>query len=61
MMINEENKILRLKEEHNNVFDTDEILWLLKGSENISAKEFVCKKILCINSENIMDVFEYMN
>lgn len=52
-------KKLKLKDTYNNCFDTDEILWLLKETENMSAFDFVCKKILNIEPQNIFEVFEY--
>ena len=58
-MVNDNKKILRLKEEHNHLYDTDELLWLLKDNEHITAKEFICKQILGIRPEDMMDIFEY--
>ena len=52
------NKKLQLKDECNNIYDTDEILWLLKGNENLSAYEFVCKCILNLNPKSIFDIFD---
>lgn len=60
-MVDGSKKKLRLKEEYNHLCDTDELLWLLKGNENTTAKEFVCKYILNINPRDIMNVFEYVN
>lgn len=37
-----DSRKLLLKESYNNVFDTAEILWLLKGNESLSALDFVC-------------------
>lgn len=48
----------KVKETKNNVFDTNEILWLLDGNENLSALEFVCKCILNVEPENISSVLE---
>ena len=59
-MVDGSKKTLRLKGEYNNVYDTDELLWLLKGNENMTAKEFVCKYILNINSRDMMNLFEYI-
>ena len=59
-MIDGKNKKLRLKDAYNNIFDTDEILWLLKGNENLTAFEFVCQCILNIDSSKIYDIFEYV-
>ena len=50
---------LVLSEACNNVFDTEEILWLLKGNEKMTAYEFVCKQILNVKPDSILDVFEY--
>lgn len=47
-----DSRKLLLKESYNNVFDTAEILWLLKGNESLSALDFVCKYIVNI-SRNI--------
>ena len=52
-------KKLRLKKAYNNVFDTDEILWLLKGNESMSALDFVCKNLVNIAPEHLMDAYEY--
>lgn len=41
-----DSRKLLLKESYNNVFDTAEILWLLKGNESLSALDFVCKYIV---------------
>lgn len=60
-MINDNKKVLQIKGSYNNLYDSDELLWLLKGNENITAKEFICKKVLNIEPENLMDVFEYVN
>lgn len=60
-MTNGNKKVLQIKDSYNNLYDTDELLWLLKGNENITAKEFICKKILNIEQGNLMDVFEYVN
>lgn len=57
-MINDTNKIYRLKESFNNQYDTDELLWLLRGNENLTAKEFICKYILNVAPENMINVFE---
>lgn len=54
-----DTKKLRLKEAYNNVFDTSEILWLLKGNESLSALAFVCNKLVGIAPEHLMDAFEY--
>lgn len=48
----------RVNEKRNNVFDTNEILWLLDGNEDITALEFVCRYILEVEPETISDVFE---
>lgn len=48
----------RVNETRNNVFDTNEILWLLDGNEDITALEFVCRYILEVKPENTSDVFE---
>ena len=48
----------RVNETRNNVFDTNEILWLLEGNENVSALVFVCRYILEVEPETISDVFE---
>ena len=48
----------RVNETRNNVFDTNEILWLLDGNEDITALEFVCRYILEVEPETISDVFE---
>lgn len=48
----------RVNEIRNNVFDTNEILWLLEGNEDMPALEFVCRYILEVEPENISDVFE---
>ena len=58
-MVNGSMRKLKLKDEYNNLFDTDEILWLLKGNEDLTALEFVCKYILIVNPEKIYKVFEY--
>lgn len=52
---------LKLKEEHNNIFSTDEILWLLKGNEQVSAFDFVCKFIANIEPEKFHTMFEYVD
>lgn len=54
-----DSKTLHLKDSYNNVFDTAEILWLLKGNESLSALDFVCKYIVNINPEHLMNAFEY--
>lgn len=54
-----DSRKLLLKESYNNVFDTAEILWLLKGNESLSALDFVCKYIVNISPEHLMDAFEY--
>lgn len=54
-----DSRKLLLKESYNNVFDTAEILWLLKGNESLSALDFVCKHIVNISPEHLMDAFEY--
>ncbi len=51
---------LQLKESMNNIWETEEILWLLKGNEKMNAQEFVCRYMLNVKPENIMDVFEYV-
>ena len=48
----------KVNETRNNVFDTNEILWLLDGNEDITALEFVCRYILEVEPETISDVFE---
>lgn len=48
----------KVSEIRNNLYDTNEILCLLEGNEELSAFEFVCKCILNVNPENIADVFE---
>ena len=48
----------RVNEKRNNVFDTNEILWLLDGNEDITALEFVCRYILEVEPETNSDVFE---
>ena len=53
-------KKLRLKQEYNNVWDTDEILWLLKGNENLTAFEFVCKCILERDPSKLYEMLEYV-
>lgn len=53
-----DSRKLLLKESYNNVFDTAEILWLLKGNESLSALDFVCKYIVNISPEHLMDAFE---
>lgn len=58
-MVSGTRRHLRLKDTYNNLFDTDEILWLLKGNESISALDFVCGKLLNVSPEHLMDVFEY--
>lgn len=54
---------LRLKEIHNNTYDTDEVLELLKGFEGTDhyggAEAFVCA-LLNIRPENIWSLFEYV-
>lgn len=57
--MNTPKRKLKLKGSFNNIYDTDEILWLLKGSENMSAFDFVCKQILNVEPKNIFDAFEY--
>lgn len=44
-----DSRKLLLKESYNNVFDTAEILWLLKGNESLSALDFVCKYIVNVS------------
>jgi predicted transposase YbfD/YdcC len=48
----------KVNETRNNVLDTNEILWLLDGNEDITALEFVCRYILEVEPETISDVFE---
>lgn len=48
----------KVNETRNNVFDTNEILWLLDGNEDITALEFVCRYILEVEPETISDMFE---
>ena len=48
----------KVNETRNNVFDTNEILWLLDGNEDITVLEFVCRYILEVEPETISDVFE---
>lgn len=48
----------KVSEMRNNLFDTNEILELLDGNEDITALEFVCRYILEVKPENISDVFE---
>lgn len=48
----------KVNEIRNNIFDTNEILWLLEGNEDMPALEFVCRYILEVEPENISDVFE---
>lgn len=52
------DKKRKIKELFNNGYDTEEILWLLEGHENMSALEFVCKCILNVEPENFESVFE---
>ena len=47
----------RIKDMYNNVFETEEILWLLEGRKKMSAFDFVCECILNIKPENFEDVF----
>ncbi len=42
----------------NSLYDTNELLELLEGHEDMSAFEFVCRYILETETENISDVFE---
>lgn len=48
----------KVNEIRNNLFDTNEILWLLEGNEDMPALEFVCRYILEAEPENISDVLE---
>ena len=48
----------KVNETRNNVFDTNEILWLLKGNEKMTALKFVCRYILQVEPEHITDVLE---
>lgn len=41
-----------------NVFDANEIVWLLKGREDMTAYDFVCECILNVAPENISAVLE---
>lgn len=56
-MINGKNKT-GIKENYNNLYDTDEILWLLQGNEELTAYDFVCQHILNIDKKNISEIFE---
>lgn len=42
----------------NNLYDTNELLELLEGHEDMSALEFICRYILEVEPENISDVLE---
>lgn len=48
----------RVKETKNNIFDSNEIWELLKGNEDMSAFEFVCRYILEVEPERISEAFE---
>lgn len=48
----------KVNEIRNNLFDTNEILWLIEGNEDMPALEFVCRYILEVEPENISDVLE---
>lgn len=62
-MMNVAKRKLRLKDIHNNLYDADEILELLKSFEDKDSYEgalaFVCS-LLGIQPERILTVFEYV-
>lgn len=53
-----QNTKRKVSETRNNVFDTNEILWLLEGNEEMTAFEFVCRCILGVEPEHISDVLK---
>lgn len=55
-----DSRKLLLKESYNNVFDTAEILWLLKGNESLSALDFVCKYIVKVIFRNPLAIHDTM-
>lgn len=48
----------KVSETRNNLYDTNELLELLEGHEDMSAFEFVCRYILETEPENISNVLE---
>lgn len=48
----------KVNDMRNNLYDTNELLELLEGHEDMSALEFVCRYILEVDPENISNVLE---
>lgn len=48
----------KVKPLFNNGFDTEEILYLLEGNEEMSALDFVCKFIVNVEPKDLPSVFE---
>lgn len=53
-----QNTKRKVNETRNNLYDTNELLELLEGHEDMTALEFVCRYILEVDPENISNVLE---
>lgn len=51
----------KVNDMRNNLYDTNELLELLEGHEDMTAFEFVCRYILEVEPENILDILEPPN